>query len=255
VSDGGLNAGAGEDAALAASADSKGGVKIATVGVGGLDRPANLVVAEVRAPTEVRYNRELARQDPFDVVAFVRGDELAGKSAVVELLRYPADSDASTAAVLGSTQVTFPADGRPIEVKFPQEPDAAGTFRYVVRAKLSERLAEYRADDNQRDAAVTFSERNTAVLIVAGGPMRDYHFVRNLLHRSATVDVDVWLQTVEPADLAGVSQDADDLLVAFPEQFPQRPIVERLPAGDRAPKTYDVVIAFDADWSAVPKEW
>ncbi|HEX6985121.1 MAG TPA: hypothetical protein VF170_07070, partial [Planctomycetaceae bacterium] len=32
------------------------------------------------------------------------------------------------------------------------------------------------------------------------------------------------------------------------------PIVDRLPEGSRSPKTYDVVIAFDADWSAVPAE-
>ncbi|MDQ3329171.1 MAG: hypothetical protein M3552_00735, partial [Planctomycetota bacterium] len=150
--------------------------------------------------------------------------------------------------------ITLPDDGRPVEVRFPQEPDAGGAFRYVVRARPVERVAEYRTDDNERDATVTFSERNTAVLIVAGGPMRDYHFVRNLLHRSATVDVDVWLQTVTSQDLPSVSQESDDLLAAFPPAFPERPIVERLPPGDRSPRTYDVVIAFDADWSAFTKE-
>ena len=254
ISDGGLNAGAGEDSALTLARDSRSPVKIATVGVGGLERPANLVVAEVRVPSEVRYNRELARQDPFDVVAFVRGDELGGQTAVVELLRHPADADPDSATVIGSTQVTLPDDDRPVELRFPQEPDAAGTFRYLVRARPVDRIVEYRLDDNQRDAAVTFSERNTAVLIVAGGPMRDYHFVRNLLHRSSTVDVDVWLQTVLPTELASVSQESDDLLAEFPPSFPERPIADRLPEGDRSPKTYDVVIAFDADWSAVPKE-
>ncbi len=239
---------------IALARDSRQSVKIATVGVGGLERPSNLVVAEVRAPSEVRYNRELAKQDPFEIVAFVRGDELAGQEATVELLRQAADADPDTATVLGSTQVHLPDDGRPVEVRFPQEPDAAGAFRFIVRARPVDRVTEYRMDDNERDATVTFSERNTAVLIVAGGPMRDYHFVRNLLHRSATVDVDVWLQTVTPEELPSVSQDSDDLLASFPPRFPERPIVERLPPGDRSPKTYDVVIAFDADWSALSKE-
>lgn len=252
VSDGGLNAGAGEDAALALARDARNPVKIATVGVGGLERPKNLVVAEIRSPSEVRYNRDLAKQDPFEVVAFVRGDELGGEAVDVELLRHPAGTDPATAAVLGSTRITLPDDGKPVEVRFPQEPDAAGQFRYVVRAKPASQIAEYRSDDNRRDAAVSFSERNTAVLIVAGGPMRDYHFVRNMLHRSATVDIDVWLQTVGAEDLAGVSQDSDDLLASFPPSFPERPIADRLPGGDRSPKTYDVVIAFDADWTAVP---
>jgi hypothetical protein len=254
VSDGGLNAGAGEDAALALARDARNPVRIATVGVGGLERPANLVVAEVRAPAEVRFNRELARQDPFEVVAFVRGDELGGAEAEVELLRHPADSDPASAALVASQRITLPDESRPAEVRFEQEPDTAGAFRYIVRARPVERIAEYRVDDNQRDAAVTFSERNTAVLVIAGGPMRDYHFVRNLLHRSATFDIDVWLQTVAPRDLPGVSQDANDLLAEFPPAFPERPIAERLPEGDRSPKTYDVVIAFDANWSVVPNE-
>jgi len=254
VSDGGLNAGASEQAAISLARDSRQSVKIATVGVGGLERPSNLVVAEVRAPSEVRYNRELAKQDPFEIVAFVRGDELVGQEATVELLRHAADADPETAAVLGSTVIRMPEDGRPVEVKFPQEPDAAGAFRFIVRARPVNRMTEYRIDDNERDATVTFSERNTAVLIVAGGPMRDYHFVRNLLHRSATVDVDVWLQTVTPEELPSVSQESDDLLASFPPRFPERPIAERLPPGDRSPKTYDVVIAFDADWSTLSKE-
>jgi hypothetical protein len=254
VSDGGLNAGAGEDAAIALARDSRQSVKIATVGVGGLERPSNLVVAEVRAPSEVRYNRELAKQDPFEVVAFVRGDEMGGQETTVELLRQAAEADPETATVLGSTKVRLPDDGRPVEVRFPQEPDTAGSFRFIVRARPVAGVTEYRTDDNERDVTVNFSERNTAVLIVAGGPMRDYHFVRNLLYRSATVDVDVWLQTVTPEDLPGVSQESDDLLGSFPANFPERPIAERLPPGDRSPKTYDVVIAFDADWSALSNE-
>jgi hypothetical protein len=66
--------------------------------------------------------------------------------------------------------------------------------------------------------------------------------------------VDVWLQTVTPDDLPSVSQESDDLLAAFPPRFPERPISDRLPPGDRSPKTYDVVIAFDTDWSALTKE-
>lgn len=254
VSDGGLNAGASEDAAIALARDARQTIKIATIGVGGLGRPSNLVVAEVRAPSEVRYNRELAKQDPFEVVAFIRGDELGGQEATVELLRQAADADPETATVLGSTTVQLPDDSRAVEVRFPQEPDAAGAFRYIVRARPVDRVTEYRREDNERDATVTFSERNTAVLIVAGGPMRDYHFVRNLLHRSATVDVDVWLQTVTPDELPSVSQESDDLLGEFPPRFPERPIADRLPPGDRSPKNYDVVIAFDADWSALTNE-
>ena len=252
MTDGGLNAGTGEDAALALARDARNPVRIATVGVGGLERPANVVVAEVRAPGEVRYNRDLPKQDPFEVIAFVRGDELPKQTVTLDLLRYPADQPAESAALLNSTTVTLPDDGRPVEVRFPQEPDAAGQFRYIVRAKPPEGLAEYRSDDNAREVSVNFSERNTAVLIIAGGPMRDYHFVRNMLHRGATTDVDVWLQTVSAEDITSVSQESDDLLTEFPPQFPRRPLAERLPEGSKKPQSYDVVIAFDANWNTVP---
>lgn len=254
VSDGGLNAGSGEDGALVFAQDPRHPVRIATIGVGGLERAANLVVTEVRAPSEVRYHRELSQQDPFEVTGFVVGNELGGKRARVELLRYPAEADASTASLIAVTEIVLPENDQPAEIKFPQEPDTAGEFRYVVRAQLSEPIAEYRDGDNQRDVVINFSERNTSVLMIAGGPMRDYHFVRNLLYRTATVDLDVWLQTVSAADLPHVSQEADDLLATFPAKFPERPIVDRLPEGSQAPRTYDVVILFDIDWSALSEE-
>lgn len=254
VSDGGLNAGSGEDGALVFAQDPRHPVRIATIGVGGLERAANLVVTEVRAPSEVRYHRELSQQDPFEVTGFVVGNELGGKRARVELLRYPAEADASTASLIAVTEIVLPENDQPAEIKFPQEPDTAGEFRYVVRAQLSESIAEYRDRDNQRDVVINFSERNTSVLMIAGGPMRDYHFVRNLLYRTATVDLDVWLQTVSAADLPHVSQEADDLLATFPAKFPERPIVDRLPEGSQAPRTYDVVILFDIDWSALSEE-
>ena len=264
LSDGGLNAGTGADDAAALA--ERDGVPVFTVGVGGLDRPANLAVTDVVAPTDVRFGKGRERQDPFEVRAFLTAERLGGRTARVELLRRQADAPADTDEVVDTAEFPIPADGddsgepgEPLEVAFELEPEEPGTFRYTVRAAVSGGAAagggaESREDDNARGKTVRVLGRNTAVLLIAGGPGRDYRFLRTVLARSATVEADVWLQTVRPEELPGVSQEADDLLVEFPPAFPLRPAADRLPDTPDAARTYDVVIALDADWNALPPE-
>ena len=85
--------------------------------------------------------------------------------------------------------------------------------------------------DNLREAEVAVVDRQTRVLLVAGGPTRDYQFLRNQLFRDPTMSVDVLLQTAQP----GMSQDADQILDHFPETRE-----ELYP--------YDCIVAFDPDW-------
>src|SRR5690606_23814863 len=75
----------------------------------------------------------------------------------------------------------------------------------------------------------------TRVLVMAGGPMREYQFVRNLLFRDPGIEIDLWLQTAR----AGVSQEAREILENFPTDEAQ--LFE-----------YDVIIAFGPQWSLVP---
>ncbi|HUG18006.1 MAG TPA: hypothetical protein VMM56_03460, partial [Planctomycetaceae bacterium] len=83
---------------------------------------------------------------------------------------------------------------------------------------------------------VSVTKKKLEILIVAGGPMRDYHFIRSMLSRRAGVEMDIWLQTVDSTIAGAVDQDARELLT----QFPADP--EQL-------SKYDVVIAFDPDWT------
>ncbi|QDT38127.1 hypothetical protein [Stratiformator vulcanicus] len=253
-SDGGLNAGVGEDAAIAAASRSEKPIRVATVGLGDVTEPANLMLTQVRAPSDVRYTVGREKQDPFDITAYLQATGMEGKQAVVKLLRHPADTEESTAAEIDSVPLRLPEDGSAVEVRFTEEPDTAGRFRYVVRVEPPAGIRDYRDDDNEKDLAINFVSRNTSVLIIAGGPMRDYRFSRNMLHRTPTFDVDVWLQTVSPSEVSMVSQDSSDLLTEFPRQFPLRPISDRLPETTDSPKTYDVVIAFDPDWTELAPE-
>ncbi|MEZ6047446.1 MAG: hypothetical protein R3C11_18070 [Planctomycetaceae bacterium] len=73
------------------------------------------------------------------------------------------------------------------------------------------------------------------MLLVAGGPMRDYRFVRNMLYRHPGMITDVWLQSVDAGSFGMVSQESNKLLTNFPSSAIE--LVE-----------YDAILAFDVDW-------
>lgn len=228
VSDGAANAGidpqSAHDRAVAAKA------RMITVGVGGTEPPINLQITDVQAPTDVQAG------DLYELSAFLTGQSLAGRQVEVELLVQP-EQGPGEAQLVAQQSATLLEDGVPVEVKFTQRPTIAGRFRYVVRARPTSRVVEFNEEDNQTTVAVNVSDKPTRVLLVAGGPMRDYQFVRNLLFRHKSVDVDVLLQTAG----AGTSQESNAMLAAFPATREQ--LYE-----------YDVVIAFDPDWNALPAE-
>ena len=253
LSDGGQNAGAGVDAAVGRAA--RDGVPLFALGVGGTEPPADVRVADVSAPTDVRFAPERPRQDPFEVRAFLAAEGLEGKPAKVTLSRFPADAGpaAGPGEVLETRTVPLPADGGTAEVTFEREPTGTGRFRYTVTAAPPPGVREARTDDNARGTVVNARSRPTAVLLIAGGPNRDYRFLQTALARQATAEVDVLLQSVDPAELPGVTQDGDALLAEFPAAFPRRP-APAAPRSAESPDRYDVVLAMDADWSRVPRE-
>ncbi|HEY1067428.1 MAG TPA: FixH family protein, partial [Pirellulales bacterium] len=68
----------------------------------------------------------------------------------------------------------------------------------------------------------------------AGGPSREYQFLRNQLYRDKTSEVDVFLQIYQP----GMSQDARNILTEFPSTAAEL-------------SEYDAIVAFDPDWKAL----
>ena len=257
LTDGGGNAGAGPDAAVGRAV--RDGVPLFAVGVGGTELPADVRVTDVSAPTDVRFSPERERQDPFEVRAVLTAAGLGGRAATVTLSRTPADAGptAGPGETLDTQTVPLPADGETAEVTFEREPEAAGRFRYTITAAPLAGTREARTDDNARGATVVVRSRPTAVLLIAGGPNRDYRFLQTALARQATAEVDVLLQSVSPEELPGVTQDGDALLAEFPANFPVRPPVlddsRATPRGADSPDRYDVVLALDADWSRIPE--
>jgi hypothetical protein len=106
------------------------------------------------------------------------------------------------------------------------------------RRRLTVRVVPPAAERNRADdlqsAEVEVVDRVTQVLLVAGGPTRDYQFMRNILQRDKSFAVDVLLATAR----RGASQDARRILEAFPAT------AEEL-------STYDAIVAFDVDWRSL----
>lgn len=96
-------------------------------------------------------------------------------------------------------------------------------------------------DDNERRRTIEVTDRRMKVLVISSGPMRDYQFVRNTLFRHSGVESDVWLQSVTDENIGFVSQEAKQLLTKFP-------------ATEAELFGYDVVVAFDPDWSRLSTE-
>ncbi|MEM8913023.1 MAG: VWA domain-containing protein [Planctomycetota bacterium] len=241
VTDGQNNGGVALSSALATA--RRGEVSVYPVGLGSSRPPTNVRVVDLEAP------RRVYPGDRFAVSAVLQatGDQdLEVDVELVDALDNSETDPDSTAMgdststgltlpggeVLDSQRVRLSPDAALSEVRFEIEPQSVGRRRLAVRivAPPDDRNA---ADDIQ-SARYEVVARQLRALAIAGGPTREYRFIRNLLFRDASTQLDVWLQTGQP----GISQDADQVLSEFP------------PTADDLFE-YDAILMFDPDWSAI----
>ncbi|HZN34655.1 MAG TPA: VWA domain-containing protein, partial [Pirellulaceae bacterium] len=153
----------------------------------------------------------------------------------VELKLYEAEADGSNESVADSKTVDVGRLGQVATVKFERKPDVQGVRRYRLAAATF--TGEIDTKDNEKTAKVEIIDRRTRVLLIAGGPMRDFLFLRNQLFRDKEVISDVWLQSGKP----GISQEANEVLYKFPDSADE--LFE-----------YDAIVAFDADWEQLDED-
>ena len=219
-SDGGQNLGV--DPLAVADAAKLAKSPIVTVGVGSTAPRRNLRLQELIAPSRAYP------EDKVAVRALVQGEGYAGRTFDVEL--FAREGEGAAEVRIGQEQVTLEADGETVPVEFDIEPAAIG--RLELEARIAAPADDQYGDDNRRSAEIDVVETSTKVLLIASGATRDYRFLRNQLKRDRHANVDVWLQMSPP----GISQDADKVLEAFPSTK------EEL-------FDYDVIVAFDPDWT------
>ncbi len=221
-SDGQQNAGVDTGAAIALAREAR--IPIYAVGLGSLSQPTNVRISDFIVPSRAYPG------DRYTATGYLQGQGMAGKSVQVELTSRAAEASANGEGKLeASHQVTLGGDGEVVPVKFELTPDETGrrTLRLTVRPPASDRNPA----DNQQEADVEIVDRKTRVLLFAGGPTREYQFLRNQLRRDRDMVVDVLLQT----GVEGISQDANTIRDAFPND------AETL-------FNYDAIVAFDPDW-------
>jgi len=233
ITDGQNNA--GQDPVAIASIAAANTVPIYAVGVGSPDDPINVRVVDVEAPKRVFPG------DRFRVSAFVQSSGLGGKPIVVQLRRRSAGSSTDKTSVANSSdqfaieeevKLNLVADDSLQPVTFDVKPRELGVWVYDV--KIIPPASDSNAQDNVMETEVRVIQPKSTVLVIAGGPTREYQFVRNLLFRDETVQSHVFLQTGSP----GISQESDLLLTEFPKTPAEM-------------SQYDCVLAFDADWMAL----
>src|SRR6056297_2619997 len=225
----------GVDLTAAVPVAKRSGVSIYPIGLGSRDPPINVRVVDLDAPKRIYPG------DNFSVSAVLQASGPEPVQVEVQLLdglddgndEANADGDANLPRdVIDSQRITLNNDGGLSGIRFELEPETVG------RRKIAVRIVAPESDTNERDdarsARYEVVARRLRVLAIAGGPTREYRFVRNLLYRDKSVELDVWLQTGQ----SGMSQDADRLLSEFP-------------ADAEALFQYDAIIMFDPDWEAI----
>jgi hypothetical protein len=221
LSDGGQNRGADPLAAADDFAVAK--APIFTVGMGSTEPRRNVRIQELIAPSRAYPDDKVA------VRALLQGESYNGRTVTVELFSRDAGSEGA-AVRIGEAQATFEGDVDAADVEFSLEPSQVG--RIVLEARVAAPPDDQYEDDNRRAAEIEIVDSTTRVLLVASGATRDYRFLRNQLRRDPHVDVDVLLQGAP----AGIAQDADKILTAFPSTKEELFV-------------YDAIAAFDVDWT------
>ncbi len=236
ISDGGQNAGASPEAAEELARESH--IPIYTIGVGTEKKPASVRVVDFTVPPRVFPNER------FSVEGTVEGEGMRGGRVTVELLsREGAAADdplrRGQGTRIDSCEVTLGGDGEVVPVKFDLQPLELGAHTLCMRIKP----AGYPLVGGGGDARLYAEDKivvdahKMRVLLLAGGPMRDYQFLRTMLFRDKSIVVDVLLQSGQP----GISQEATNLLTEFPASKAQM-------------AEYDCVVAFDPDWQLLTPE-
>ena len=226
ITDGQQNAGI-EPAAQCVTA-REAGVPLFPIGIGSDRQSANVRVSDFVAPARAYPG------DKYTATGYLQAQGMAGQNVVVELYSGEGATGARAAddrlgKLVATQQATLGGDGEVLPVTFDLIPDAVGRKTLSLRVVAPPRDAY--AGDNRQDVDIEIVDRKTKVLLFAGGPTREYQFLRNQLRRDKDMVVDVLLQT----GAEGISQDANAILDAFP-------------ATREELYDYDCIVAFDPDW-------
>lgn len=225
--DGQQNVGIEPASGIEAAIEAK--VKVYTVGLGSNQQPVNARIADFIAPSRAH------KGDDYTVTGYLQGRGLANQTVTVELVSNTPGAAAGAEKLEGTEQVVLGADAEPVPVRFKLEANQVG--RRTLKLRLRPPPKDSNREDDAQEVDVEVVDRKSRVLLFAGGPSREYQFLRNQLFRDSEVIVDVLLQSA----VQGVSQDSNQILDTFPTTAAEL-------------SEYDCIVAFDPDWRKLSPE-
>ena len=210
-------------------------VSLYPIGLGSSRPPTNVRVVDLDAPKRVYPN------DKFTISAVLQatgGKDIKVTVDLFDELDKPefdlTDPQRLPKTKIDSKELTLDGDGGLSGIEFELEPETVGRRCLAIEIQWDGADADQNQEDDAQGARYEVVARKLRVLTIAGGPTREYRFVRNLLFREKSIRLDTWLQSGGP----GISQDADEIVEQFPSTAQQ--LFE-----------YDAIIMFDPDWTQI----
>lgn len=231
----------GIDTLPARTRAERSGTRLIMAGVGSQRPQINLWLAGMQSPDDVH------KGDPFDINVVVQGSGIQDQKIQIKLFQQSAGSDGKDRKQVDEKSIIITDETIPSSLRFTQQLQVPGKYEFVAQAEVisdataGSSVIEMTMDDNERRREIEVTDRKIRVLLISSGPMRDYQFVRNTLFRHSGIESDVWLQTVTAEDAEFVTQEAAKTLLRFP-------------ATEAELFEYDVIVAFDPDWSRLSAE-
>ncbi|MCS7236712.1 MAG: hypothetical protein NZ899_00395 [Thermoguttaceae bacterium] len=269
VSDGGQNAGLEVGSAVEILRTKK--VPVFTIGLGPTSSPGDVRIAQVDLPAQVRPMDPFpilisleadAYRGTVDVVVELEPKEsrpaspgteatssteksvgadgqVGAQGGVAANSNLPAADRSEIVAPSSAgkvfrqqTSIEFASGQGAATARFEVALPMAGQYR--VRIAVDPQPGDVIAQNNRREEVCEVVDRPLRVLLLSGGPSREFQFLRSVLFRDPGVRVDVFLQSAPP----GAWQEADRLL-------------EQLPRDESTWAEYDCLVAIDPDWRRV----
>jgi hypothetical protein len=266
------------------------GIPIFTVAVGD-DRLSKRKLVRI---TDVQAPSQSPPDDAFKIIVEVDGENMPRETVLVQLELYPPGEDSDTPAVIEGQVTFDGGEGAPPHgqfewtidpAKLPEKVPEDLKPRFFVNNTFVEGIWKVKvttpkvSDDGKPDpkervssepAKIVITRKKVSVLLICGAPNRDFQFLLNQLLRETTAGKDIAVGidkenvSVYVQNEAGTFQDGKS--ITFLEnkyrqlrQFPNTLHVEDVPSESEEQKwlnlaRYDVIIAFDPDWTLLTEE-
>src|SRR5262249_38748995 len=151
-------------------------VPLFPIGLGSDREPQNVRVSELTGPARAFPG------DSYTVTAYIQSEGFSDQELRVELFSRDVREKVANAngpgTLEGSQSLTLVRGGETVPVKFDLIPGEPGTR--TITARVVAPPGDANLADNQREIDVEVVDRKTKVLLIAGGPSREYQFLRNL---------------------------------------------------------------------------